>query len=239
MKNRYTKIPKIIHYCWFGKKKKSKKILKCIESWKKFFPDFSILEWNESNVDINENMYIKKAYELKKWAFVSDFVRMKVLYEYGGIYFDTDVEVIKKFPSYLFNLNAFTGIESFSLMVNPGLVFACKPKNAIVGKMVESYSNDIFLNEKIEDIKTINVRITELLKKDGFVEEDKFQRVDEICIFPSSFFCPYDGELRKVFLSSTSLTVHHYDASWLPWYRKEKLFLGTVKRKFINFLKNR
>ena len=124
-------IPKKIHYCWFGGNKKSKLVMKCITSWKKFFPDYEIVEWNEGNTDLHENKYIERAYQLKKWAFVSDYVRMKVLYDYGGIYFDTDVEVIRSFPDDLLKLPAFTGIESFSLLVSPGLVFAIYPNQII------------------------------------------------------------------------------------------------------------
>ena len=92
-------IPKIIHYCWFGRNSKSKIILKCIESWRKFMPDYEIIEWNEDNFNVKQNEYVKSAYNNKKWAFVSDYARMKVLYQYGGIYFDTDVELLKPIPS--------------------------------------------------------------------------------------------------------------------------------------------
>lgn len=226
-------IPKIIHYCWFGGNKKSKLILRCIDSWKKYFPDYQIIEWNEINTDLHENSYIEQAYEAKKWAFVSDYVRMKVLCENGGIYFDTDVEVLKPFPKEILNLPAFTGFESFSLKVNPGLVFACEPGNKIAKMMVDSYNSDDFHNESVDTIKTINMRITDLLVQKGFNESDEKQTVMGLTVFPSSVFCAYDGLRRKVDIKPDSLSVHHYASSWLPWYRKVRLFFGTIRRRII------
>lgn len=226
-------IPKKIHYCWYGGKKKSKLILKCIDSWKKYFPDYEILEWNESNTDLHENAYIEKAYEEKKWAFVSDYVRMRVLYEQGGIYFDTDVEVIKPFPDEVLSLPAFTGFESFSLMVSPGLVFACGGKYKLAGMMIESYNADNFQNESVDTIKTINMRITEMLLENGLEKCDKKQTVMDLTVFPSNVFCPYDGRRREIKIKDNTLSIHHYAASWLPWYRKVRLFFGTVVRRII------
>ena len=229
-------IPKKIHYCWFGGNKKSKLVMKCITSWKKFFPDYEIVEWNEGNTDLHENTYIERAYQLKKWAFVSDYVRMKVLYDYGGIYFDTDVEVIRSFPDDLLKLPAFTGIESFSLLVSPGLVFACESGNVVAKMMMDSYNRDIFENTGIDTIKTINVRITDLLVCNGFEPCEKKQTVLDVTVFPSSVFCAYDGKIRRINIREDTLSVHHYAASWLPLYRKIRLFFGT-KLRHIGILK--
>ena len=122
-----NRIPKIIHYCWFGNNPKPEIVYKCIESWKKYFPDYEIVEWNEKNYDVNKELYMQEAYSCKKWAFVSDYARFDVLYQYGGIYFDTDVEVLKKFPQEILCNQAFTGIESTKI-ISPGLVFGCAPK---------------------------------------------------------------------------------------------------------------
>lgn len=230
-------IPKKIHYCWFGGNKKSNLILKCIDSWKKFFPDYEIIEWNENNTDIHENAYIEQAYKAKKWAFVSDYVRMKVLYAYGGIYFDTDVEVLKPFPKEILELEAFTGFEEFSLMVSPGLVFGCGAGNVIAKMMVESYDSDVFCNKSVDTIKTINVRITEMLVKNGLEKCDKKQIILGLTVFPSSVFCGYDGRRRKVDIRENTLSVHHYASSWFPWYRKIRLKIGTVKRRLLYFTK--
>lgn len=223
-------IPKIIHYCWYGHNKKSKLIRKCINSWKEYFPDYKIIEWNESNSDISINSYVKKAYEEKKWAFVSDYMRMYVLYKYGGIYFDTDVEVLKKFPQSVLNNSCFTGIESFSKLINPGLVFGCEPHNLVVKQVLDSYNFDQFENVSIDRIKTINMRITDLLKKSGYLLEDKEQTVSGIHIYPSEVFCAYDGVNRVTKITVNSLSTHHYAASWFPWHRKLRLRVGTFLR---------
>lgn len=226
-------IPKIIHYCWFGGNKKNKLILKCLDSWRKFFPDYEIIEWNEKNIDIHENIYIDQSYKLKKWAFVSDYVRMKVLYEFGGIYFDTDVEVLKPFPNEILSLPAFTGFESFSLKVSPGLVFGCNKHNKIAYEMIKSYNDEEFFNESVDTIKTINTRITDILTQNGLQLYDEKQTVMDLTIFPSSVFCAYNGKRRTIEIKDDTLSVHHYSASWLPWYRNVRLFFGTRVRRMI------
>lgn len=227
-------IPKKIHYCWFGGNKKSKLILKCMDSWRKFFPDYEIIEWNETNIDLHENVYVEQAYKAKKWAFVSDYVRMKVLYENGGIYFDTDVEVLKPFPDEVLSLSAFTGFQYLGkAQVNPGNVFACEAKNEIVRLMIESYNNDVFRNESIDTIQTINKRITDLLARNGLKEVDEKQTVMGLTVFPSSIFCPYDHKKSKVLNYPESLTAHYFAGSWTPWYRKIRHFFGKNWRRLV------
>jgi len=228
-------IPKIIHYCWFGNKEKNSKILHNIDTWKKFFPQFKIIEWNEKNTNLRENEYVENAYKQKKWAFVSDFVRLKVLFVYGGIYFDTDVEVVKTFPSDILNLSAFTGIESDSLLVSPGLVLASEPKNAVIEELLKTYSNSNFDKGHY----TINMRVTDYLKQDGFKMVDKLQQIAGFTIFPSEVFCAYDPISRKVSVTTDTLSIHHYDASWVPWYLKLRFKLGTYKRRFNYYLSKR
>lgn len=223
-------IPKIIHYCWFGGNKKSKLIMKCIESWKKYFPDYEIMEWNEENSDINENEYVREAYRLKKWAYVSDYIRMKVLYEYGGIYFDTDVEVIRRYPQEILDLSSFTGIESFSCLVNPGLIYGCLKGDSLVKEVVDSYQNDKFIITSPEEMLTINKRISGILDKYGYIREDIKQTVNGLTIFPSEVFCAYDGQKRCIKITDNTVSVHHYTASWFPWYRKIRYKIGTVIR---------
>ena len=115
-------IPKIIHYCWFGYNKKPELIEKCIESWHKFLPDWEFREWNESNYNVNKNEYIKEAYKQKKWAFVSDYARFDILNQYGGVYLDTDVELLKPISDEILQHEAFTGFQSNN-RVNPGLIY--------------------------------------------------------------------------------------------------------------------
>lgn len=223
-------IPKTIHYCWFGHGKKGKLIEDCIASWRKYLPEYDIVEWNESNIDVHQNEYISQAYKLQKWAYVSDFVRMKVLYEYGGIYFDVDVEVIKPFPKSLLELQSFSGYETFSGLVSPGLVYACMPGDKIVKEVLESYASDSFENTKTENMITINKRISSILDRYGYRHKNMKQVVNGLTVFPNEVFCGYDGLRRKTDIHDNTLTVHHYAASWLPWQKKIKLQLGTLAR---------
>ena len=222
-------IPKKIHYCWFGGNKKSKLILDCIKSWKRHFPDYEIIEWNESNFDVHQCNYVAQAYDKKKWAYVSDYARMKILDLYGGIYFDTDVEVVKKFPKELME-SSFAGIEEFSKLVAPGLVYGCEEGDVIVHRMVEEYEQDSFINEGVDNILTINKRITRILDKYGYIHDDKFQDLKILKVYPSEVFCAYDGRRRRMNITTNTLATHHYTASWLPWYRKIRLTIGTKLR---------
>ena len=140
-------IPKVIHYCWFGKNLLPEAALKCIESWKRFFPDYEIIEWNEDNFDINACDYTKEAYQAKKWAFVSDYARYKIIYENGGVYFDTDVEVIKSFDDILVK-GAFMGIEAdYKSTVNTGLGIAAEKEHPLYREMLDYYEKEHFINE--------------------------------------------------------------------------------------------
>lgn len=219
-------IPKKIHYCWFGHNKKNDLMMKCIKSWEKYFPEFEIIEWNEENFDINKCMYAKKAYEEKKWAFVSDYARMKILNENGGIYFDTDVEVIKAFPDALFQ-KAFTCIEGASGYVNPGVVFACEPQHEITKRIVDEYERDNFSFLNSETVLTINKRITRILLEKGLKQEDSMQRLDSIDIYPSEYFCAKDLSTGKIVITDNTYSIHHYAGTWLEG-----------KKKYINWMMN-
>ena len=148
-------IPKIIHYCWFGKKSKPTKTEEYISSWKKYCPDYEIREWNESNFDINENAYCREAYEAQKWAFVTDYVRLKVLYEYGGIYMDTDVEVVKNLDS-LCVYDAVSGYES-NTSISTGTMVSCQ-HNEWIGMLLDSYVDRHFIQKNGNMDTTTNVK---------------------------------------------------------------------------------
>lgn len=212
-------IPKKIHYCWFGHNKKSKLMEDCIASWRKFFPDYEIIEWNEENFDVNQCDYVRKAYEEKKWAFVSDYARMKILSENGGIYFDTDVEVIKAFPEALLE-KAFTCIEGESGFVSPGLVFACEPHHEITQQIVDEYENDIFNFGNSEAVLTINKRITRMLLAKGLKQENSLQKLDLIDIYPSEYFCAKDKDTGKMYITDNTYSIHHYAGTWLEGKKK-------------------
>ena len=178
------KIPKYIHYIWIGENEKNEDIKKCIESWEKYLPDYEIKEWNESNFDINSCKYLRQAYDEKMWAFASDYMRFKILLEYGGIYVDTDVEFLKKIPEEFLEYESFTGVE-YTKKVSPGLIYGCKKNNEIVKYMVEVYEKMIFDRN---NIVTVNMIISKYLNKYGFKENNEFQIIKGLAIFPHEFF---------------------------------------------------
>ena len=145
------KIPHIIHYCWFGRNPKSELVLNCIESWKKYLPGYEIREWNEDNYDVTQVNFVKEAYENQKWAFVSDYVRFDVLYQFGGIYFDTDVELLKPIPEEILAKRAFTGFESTKL-ISPGLVMGSIKGLNLISEILEEYQK--FFPSSVEIIMT-------------------------------------------------------------------------------------
>ncbi len=228
-------IPKKIHYCWFGGKPLNQLGEKCLASWKKYFPDYEIIEWNESNFDINCCQYVKEAYEAKKWAFVSDYARFKILYEHGGIYFDTDVEVIKPFNDILVNGN-FMGCENkvsavnpgLGLAVAPGLGLAVAPGLGLIKEILEDYENDSFINpDGSLDLTTIVTRTTNILKRHGLQNINDIQTVAEINIYPVDYFCPIDMSSGKLIITENTHSIHCYAGSWET---KENKFRGKVYR---------
>jgi mannosyltransferase OCH1-like enzyme len=216
-------IPKKIHYCWFGGKPLNKLGKKCLKSWKKHFPDYEIIEWNESNFDFNCCQYVKEAYEAKKWAFVSDYARYKILYEQGGIYFDTDVEVIKDFGDIL-EKGSFMGCENTdykkAIAINPGLGCAMAPGLDFCREILDDYEKSSFLNEDgSPNLYTIVERTTELLKKYGLKEKtDEIQQVAGINIFPVEYFAPIDMRNGKITITEKTRSIHRYAASWESKY---------------------
>ncbi len=221
-------IPKIIHYCWFGGNPLPESALKCIESWKKHFPDFEVLEWNETNFNVEEIPYIKEAYERKKYAFVSDYARFAVLYLYGGLYFDTDVEVIKDFTPIL-EKGPFMGCEKeiratdntlsvapgLGLGVNPGLGLGVNPGLGLYKELTESYLGEHFINDDgSNNIKTIVDRTTEILCKYGLKNTNEIQTVAGITIYPKEYFCPKIMDSDEMVLTDNTYSIHHYDATW-------------------------
>lgn len=154
-------IPKVIHYCWFGGNPLPYEVKKCIKSWEKMCPDYEIKQWNESNFDISDNTFARVAYENKAWAFVSDYARLKIVFDYGGIYLDTDVELLKSLDHLLDN-KCYIGIQQAQSLCQTGLGFGAEKNSYIVEKMLEKYSNIEFdVNKKLElacPILNVNVK---------------------------------------------------------------------------------
>lgn len=211
--NRYQ-IPRVIHYFWFGGGEKSESVKKCIESWKDKCPDFGIKEWNESNYDIYKNAFMENAYTQKMWAFVTDFARLDVLFQYGGIYLDTDVEVLKDL-SPLCKYRAFMGFENDESVAD-GLGFGFVPGHHIVREMMDYYLEDQGEeggNGQKEFIESPRLR-TEVLVRHGLKQDGTRQSVEDVEILPSDYLCPLDSATGRLNITENTYSIHHFDASW-------------------------
>lgn len=230
-------IPKIVHYCWFGRTPLPESAKNCIASWKKFLPDYEIKEWNEDNFDVNIIPYTKEAYEAKKYAFVSDYARFWILYHNGGIYFDTDVEVIKPMNDIL-ERGAFLGIEQGPAMYTRPLVAPGLGMGAISGlkfykEMLDYYASLKFiLSDGTLNTATIVEYTTRKLYEMGMKDSNTLQQVGDIWIYPANVFCPMDSTTGITRITEESVSIHHYDASWLN--NKSLRFRLHLMKNFIN-----
>ncbi len=224
-------IPKIIHYIWFGGKPLPELAQKCLDSWKKYCPDYEIMRWDESNFDLNFNDYVKEAYEAKKWAFVSDVARLYALVNYGGIYMDTDVEVIKPLDD-LLEYEAVSGFES-SDKIAAGLL-ACEKDNEIFNEFLQGYEGAHFVKEDgALDTTTIVARLTALCVKYDVQLNNTKQTVNGFTLLPVDYFYPKEYLTNKLNITSNTLCIHHYDASWIPDEEKYALQKAAKYRKFM------
>lgn len=222
-------IPKTIHYCWFGNGEKNKTIQKCINSWKKKCPDYKIIEWNESTFDVNCHPFVKAAYEDKNWAFVSDYVRLYALKRFGGVYVDTDVQLLKGIDKFL-NHKMFTGFEN-SKNVNTGLIFGAEKECDFLKRLLQEYDNIVYVPNSVDfHMKNTNTeRTTKLLIKKGLEQNNQFQVVDDIAIYPSDFFCPLDVNTFLLHKTKNTVSIHWYEGSWTSDRYKEWK-KGQIKR---------
>lgn len=203
-------IPKIIHYCWFGREEKSKLAKKCIESWKKYCPDYEIIEWNEDNFDIDTNPYTKMCYEGKKYAFLADYLRLVVLEKHGGLYFDTDVEVVKPFDD-LLSYRAFFGFET-NEYVNTGEGFGAEAHHPIVQQMLQEYEKFLDGQHGVKGCPLLN---TEALLRFGLKQNGQRQEIASAVIFPSDYFNPYDDPTGVLTKTENTYSIHWYGKSWM------------------------
>lgn len=208
-------IPKIIHYCWFGGKPMPEDVKSNIASWKKHCSDFKFYEWNESNFDINQNEYCKEAYLSKKWAFVTDYVRLKVLHDLGGIYMDTDVEVVKSLKP-LCTFNAVSGYES-DTYIQTGTLGASK-NNEWINMLLESYNDRHFIKKDGSYDTTTNVVVITHLTSDKYNLNLHGQKIifgDNMVILPFEYLCAKNLVDGKIYRTGETYTIHHYNGSWL------------------------
>ena len=206
-------IPKIIHYCWFGRGKMPELAQKCIESWHKHMPDYEYKLWNEDNFDVNSVPYVKEAYEARKFAFVTDYVRLYALYTEGGIYMDTDVEVLKSYDD-LLQLKAFTGYEGSKFMPPVTGTMASEANGEWVKEQLDSYSDDHFLNpDGTLNLTTNTQRISSIMRKNGFVQDGKYHVYKDLHVFPTDYFCPKQTT-GEFLLTENTFCDHHFMGTW-------------------------
>ena len=207
------RIPKVIHYCWFGGNPIPDKYKKWMESWHKYCPDYEIVEWNESNYDVTKNAYMYEAYQCKKWGFVPDYARLDIIYNHGGIYLDTDVELVQNLDDLLYQ-DAYFGFEREE-NVNLGLGFGAVAKSNILLQMKEYYENHYFIKENGEmDLTASPVIQTDILQKTGLRMDGEYQRFGNVSIYPEKVLsgkCPYT---RRVRLTPYTRSIHHFEATW-------------------------
>ncbi len=220
-------IPKRIHFCWFGGKEKPKKIRACIDSWYRFCPDYEILEWSEENFDVQKYSFSKYCHAQEKWAFLSDMARLAVVYEHGGFYFDTDVELIRPIEE-LRNLPAFFGFEN-STMVNTGQGFGAEAGNPVVHEMLLPYLNFIGKADEIGTLVPCPRVNTEVLLRLGLVQNGQRQNVPGAEIFPVEYFNPYDDPTGVLSITDHTYSIHWYGKSWLS---RTAVFRSKITRIF-------
>ncbi len=212
-------IPKIIHYCWFGGNPLPKSALKCIDSWKRFFPDYEIKEWNESNYDVRKIPYIAEAYDAKKFAFVSDYARFDILYQFGGVYFDTDVEVIKSFDDILEH-GPFMGCEidggEKEIKVAPGLGIASNHGLDIYKDILDFYAIQHFLNaDGTINTETVVKKTTKVLLEHGLKNIKGIQKVGDVTVYPKEYFNPLNNNTGEMVKTVNTHSIHWYSMSWV------------------------
>lgn len=234
-------IPKKIHYCWFGRNPLPPKALACISSWRKYLPDYEIIEWNEDNFDINSIKYTGDAYASGKYAFVSDYARFKILYEQGGIYFDTDVEVIKPMDDVIdagpfmgFELNPDSNSKQYPCgAVAAGLGLGAEPGMPLYKQIIDYYSTAQFTT----GLKSVTVvyHVSQLLRKEGLECKPGIQHVAGVNIYPADWFNPFDDGTGRVYKTENTHTIHWYAKTWMdarirrriPFTRFVHRYIGT------------
>lgn len=218
-------IPKIIHYCWFGRGEKPALAKKCIASWKRTCPDYEIREWNEDNFDVNVNRYVKESYEAKKYAFVTDYVRLYAIYTCGGVYMDTDVETLTNFDSFLHH-NAFSGFETDGNV--PTGMMAAEKGSLWAKNLLDAYDVRAFiLPDGTFDMTTNTTVITNYMVNKGLLLNNQYQDFPNLCtMYPSDYFCPKDHRTGLIHLTKNTVCIHHFSGSWL-----KHSFLGDLRHK--------
>lgn len=242
-------IPKVIHYCWFGGKPLPKSAEKCLSSWRKYLSDYEIKRWDESNFDVNIIPYTAQAYLANKYAFVSDYARFWILYKYGGLYFDTDVEVIRNMDDIIARgpfmgceRRAVEGANPQELNVASGLGLGAISNMDLLNEILDFYANKNFINPDGQSCpETVVTYITDIFCKHGLKNTNEIQEINGFSIYPVDYFCPISTEDGKLRISANTRSIHHYDQTWQSPARKfgRKLILklgGSKLKKTIKHI---
>lgn len=212
-------IPKIIHYCWFGGNKYNETIEKCINSWHKNLNDYKIIKWDESNFDLNSCLYVKKAYENKYWAFVSDYARFKILKQYGGIYLDTDIEIVKTLDDFLDN-DVFLSFKNVETKVGKlfgitSSIVGAKKNNTFFDQLINNIQSRSFIKEDGSiDLSTIASHIEKLCTDNGIKLENKLQKTRKVTLYPNDYLCPTIDRKGKIVKTKNLHAIHYYEGTW-------------------------
>lgn len=232
-------IPKTIHYCWFGRNPLPALAMKCIDSWRKYLPDYEIIEWNENNFDVKSIPYTAEAYAAGKYAFVSDYARFWILYEYGGLYFDTDVEVIKPMTD-IIAAGSFFGAEidgdaakSIMPKVAPGLCIGAEKGMPVFKAVLDKYAIlDFYDSDGTFNKYTMIPLVTDILIAGGMQPHNRVQRVGDVTVYPAEYFNPLDAPTGRLTLTPNTRSIHWFMASWLPvqpiWKKKAKQYIRRI-----------
>lgn len=220
-------IPKIIHYCWFGGKPIPKLERKCMQSWGQMLPDYQIMRWDESTFDVYSHPFTAAAYKAKKYAFVADYVRLYALQKYGGIYLDTDIEIVKSFDD-LLHYSAFGGFETSSIMQTG--VLAMTSESIIFQEFFEIYQTIPYEVDDKGYNKTLpnSAFLAQVLSKHGLKFDNSHQTIEGMEIFPQEYFCPIDQATREIKVTPKTYTIHYLSGSW---FNKRQRFTNSCKRK--------
>ena len=229
-------IPKTIHYCWFGGSPLPPLAVKCIDSWRTYLPDYEIRRWDESSFDVNALPYTRDAYQAGKYAFVSDYARFRILYEQGGLYFDTDVEVIRPLDDIL-EKGPFMAFEldgEDRMAVNPGLGLAAEPGMELYREILERYeSMSFFAPDGTRNPYTMIPMVTELLEREGLTGRGGIEEAAGVRVYPSSWFNPFDDATGRLKKTADTRAIHWYAKSWCPPEPRGTKFLKRMVRRIL------
>jgi len=227
-----SRTPRIIHYCWFGGNPLPALALKCIKSWRKHCPDCEIIEWNEDNFNVNYNNYTKEAHSAGKWAFVSDVARLWAVYSMGGVYFDTDVELLQPIDDLLCG-GMFIGFESDE-HINTGQGFGAEKGFWLIKALLDAYNGISFINpDGTLNTTPCTVHNTNAMRREGFVINNSMQVINGAAVYPSEYFCPKDIKTGVLSMTVNTRAIHHFDGSWLSAeQRREHEIVTGYRRKY-------